>query len=209
MHPFQIHPPRKEETDGRPRSPLHHPSDAPREARPHLRGCAEATAGCSDSRAEWWQILVAFNQGDPSGGSIFPAVWNAMLSARADGVGSAITGVLLFKRDKFFEILNVPTDQGWNFACLVTMGYPTGVGGSRRADRYTKSRTETSGEASSVSRFRNRCGPHRGRRERAGQFATLGQPSWANRGANRGYSDRQIRPLVPRLERESDLAPGF
>ncbi len=71
-------------------------------------------------------LLVAFNQGDPSGGSIFPAVWNAMLSARADGVGSAITSVLLFKRDKFFEILNVPTDQGWNFACLVTMGYPTG-----------------------------------------------------------------------------------
>ena len=71
-------------------------------------------------------LLVAFNQGDPSGGSIFPAVWNAMLSARADGVGSAITSVLIFKREQFFEILGVPEDQGWNFACLVTLGYPTG-----------------------------------------------------------------------------------
>ena len=71
-------------------------------------------------------MLVAFNQGDPSGGSIFPAVWSAMLSARADGVGSAITSVLAFKRDTFFEILNVPADGGWNFACLVTLGYPTG-----------------------------------------------------------------------------------
>ena len=71
-------------------------------------------------------LLVAFNLGDPSGGSIFPAVWNAMLSARADGVGSAITSATMFKKDQFFEILGVPADQGWQFACLVTMGYPTG-----------------------------------------------------------------------------------
>jgi nitroreductase len=71
-------------------------------------------------------MLAAFAAGDPSGGSIFPAVWNAMLAARAEGVGSAITSVLLFKKDEFFEILGVPAGERWNFACLVPMGYPTG-----------------------------------------------------------------------------------
>jgi len=75
---------------------------------------------------EYPLLLIAFAQGDPTGGSIFPAVRNAMLAARAEGVGSALTSVLLFKRDELFAILGVPEDQGWNFACLVTMGYPTG-----------------------------------------------------------------------------------
>jgi nitroreductase len=71
-------------------------------------------------------LLVAFNQGDPTGGSIFPAIWNAMLAARAEGVGSALTSVMLFKQDPMFEILGIPTGEGWNFACMVTLGYPTG-----------------------------------------------------------------------------------
>jgi nitroreductase len=71
-------------------------------------------------------LLVGFNQGDPTGGSIFPAIWNAMLAARAEGVGSALTSVLLFKREQMFEILGVPEGEGWNFAGMVTMGYPTG-----------------------------------------------------------------------------------
>jgi nitroreductase len=71
-------------------------------------------------------LFFAFNQGDPTGGSIFPAVWNAMLAARAEGVGSAITSVLLFKKDEMFDVLGIPADKGWNFACMVTMGYPTG-----------------------------------------------------------------------------------
>ena len=71
-------------------------------------------------------LFIAFNQGDPTGGSIFPAIWNAMLAARAEGVGSALTSVIAFERDAFFEILGVPADEGWRFAGLVTMGYPTG-----------------------------------------------------------------------------------
>ena len=102
----------------------------------------------ADHFEEYPLLLVAFNQGDPSGGSIFPAVWNAMLSARADGVGSAITSVLLFKRDAFFEILNVPQDQGWNFACLVTLGYPTGRWGiaPRRPVHEVACRNQWEGE---------------------------------------------------------------
>jgi nitroreductase len=71
-------------------------------------------------------LLVAFTRFDPSGGSIFPAVWSAMLAARAEGVGSALTSVLMFKADAVLEILEVPSEQGWTLSGLVTMGYPTG-----------------------------------------------------------------------------------
>jgi len=71
-------------------------------------------------------LLFAFCQGDPTGSSIYPAVWNAMLAARGHGVGTAITSVLLFKRDEVLSILGVPADNGWQMNCMVTFGYPTG-----------------------------------------------------------------------------------
>jgi nitroreductase len=71
-------------------------------------------------------LLFAFAQYDPSGGSIFPAVWSAMLAARGEGVGSALTSVLAFRTQETFEVLGVPPDEGWNMACCVTFGYPTG-----------------------------------------------------------------------------------
>lgn len=77
-------------------------------------------------------LLFAFAQGDPTGGSIFPAVWNAMLAARAEGVGSTITSVMSFKIDEVLKILGVPADGGWEFACCVPMGYPTGRWGIAR-----------------------------------------------------------------------------
>ena len=70
-------------------------------------------------------LLTAFNQGG-DGGSIFPGVWNAMLAARAEGVGSTITSVWIYEREKLYAILGVPEDEGWQFACLVPMGYPSG-----------------------------------------------------------------------------------
>ncbi len=36
--------------------------------------------------------LFGFVQHDPTGGSIFPAVWSAQLAARAEGIGSALDG---------------------------------------------------------------------------------------------------------------------
>ncbi len=72
-------------------------------------------------------LLFPFVQGDPTGGSIYPAVWSAQLAARAHGVGSALTAVLGFWHpDETFEILGVPTDEQWIMACCVTFGYPTG-----------------------------------------------------------------------------------
>ena len=66
-------------------------------------------------------LLFAFAQYDPSGGSIFPAVWSAMLAARGEGVGSALTSVLAFRAQETFEVLGVPADEGWNMACCVTL----------------------------------------------------------------------------------------
>jgi nitroreductase len=72
-------------------------------------------------------FLAAFSRGDPTGGSIFPAVWSAQLAARAEGVGSALTSVLgFFHGPETYEILGVPEGKGWAMSCLVSFGYPTG-----------------------------------------------------------------------------------
>jgi len=71
-------------------------------------------------------LLFGFAQHDPTGGSIYPALWNAMLAARGEGVGAALTSVLWFKLDEVLAVLEVPTGEGWNMAACVTFGYPTG-----------------------------------------------------------------------------------
>jgi len=72
-------------------------------------------------------FLMAFARNATSGGSIFPAVWSAQLAARAAGVGSALTTVLgTFRREETFRVLGVPGDRGWEMACCVSFGYPTG-----------------------------------------------------------------------------------
>ncbi len=74
--------------------------------------------------------LFAFVRMDPTGGSIFPAVWSAQLAARGEGVGSALTTVMgFFARDQVLEALAVP-DEGWMLACAVSFGYPTGKWGT-------------------------------------------------------------------------------
>ena len=74
--------------------------------------------------------LFPFSQHDPTGGSIYPAVWNAMLAARAEGIGSCLTALLqFFHPAETFEILGVPTDEGWILSGTVSFGYPTGTWG--------------------------------------------------------------------------------
>jgi nitroreductase len=72
-------------------------------------------------------LLFGFVLFDPTGGSIYPAVWSAMLAARGHGVGSALTSVMgVFHRDEVLELLGVPAGEGWINACCVTFGYPSG-----------------------------------------------------------------------------------
>lgn len=71
-------------------------------------------------------LLFSFVQHDPTGGSIYPATWSAMLAARAEGVGSSLTSVLLFENDTVLDVLGVPSGEGWLMSSCVTFGYPTG-----------------------------------------------------------------------------------
>jgi nitroreductase len=81
----------------------------------------------ADHFEEYPLLLFSFVQFDPSGGSIHPATWSAMLAARAEGVGAAWTSVMhVFRGDEVVEILGVPKDQGWLIASCVCFGYPTG-----------------------------------------------------------------------------------
>jgi nitroreductase len=71
-------------------------------------------------------LLFSFVQFDPTGGSIFPSTWSAMLAARAEGIGASLTSVFLFRVDDVLQILGVPKEDGWLFSSCVTFGYPTG-----------------------------------------------------------------------------------
>lgn len=71
--------------------------------------------------------VMAFHRNDPSGASIYPAVWSLMLAARSLGIGTCLTTILgMFKSDETFEILGVPQGKGWTMAAAVSCGYPTG-----------------------------------------------------------------------------------
>ena len=71
-------------------------------------------------------LMFSFVQHDPTGGSIYPATWSAMLAARAEGVGASLTSVLLFENDAVLEVLGVPAGEGWLMSSCATFGYPTG-----------------------------------------------------------------------------------
>jgi nitroreductase len=80
----------------------------------------------ADHFEEYPLFLFGFAKHDNSGGSIYPSVWSAQLAARALGIGSALTSVLVFQAPAVMEILGVPSGEGWHMACCVSFGYPTG-----------------------------------------------------------------------------------
>lgn len=72
-----------------------------------------------------WLLFLTRN--DPTGSSIYPAVWNAMLAARGEGIGACLTTILgAFRSAEVFELLDIPTDKGWQLAAAVSCGYPLG-----------------------------------------------------------------------------------
>lgn len=71
--------------------------------------------------------LLAFSRNDPTGASIFPAVWSAMLAARGHGIGTCLTTILgIFTAPAVFDLLDVPTDKGWQLSAAVSCGHPLG-----------------------------------------------------------------------------------
>ncbi|OBH66777.1 nitroreductase [Mycobacterium colombiense] len=71
-------------------------------------------------------LLFVFAIDDHRGANIFPAVWSALLAARAEGVGGAITTLLRYFPDTVNELLGVPVQQGWTMSAMVALGYPLG-----------------------------------------------------------------------------------
>lgn len=74
-------------------------------------------------------LLIGFAR-TREGSGIYPALWSAMLAARAEGIGSTMTGILqTFFADEVMAILGVPKDAGWYMHGVIPMGYPTGKWG--------------------------------------------------------------------------------
>jgi nitroreductase len=73
---------------------------------------------------EKYLLLFAFGSDDVS--SLLPALWNAQLAARGEGVGSTLTRMLAARSSDVFEVLGVPGDEGWQMAACVAFGWPTG-----------------------------------------------------------------------------------
>jgi nitroreductase len=83
------------------------------------------------AEAPVWIFPCTRVSGQPSltsGSSIYPAVQNLMLAARALGIGSTLT--TLYRRDnaRVNALLNLPA--GWDTAALIPLGYPEGRWGT-------------------------------------------------------------------------------
>ena len=74
-------------------------------------------------------LVLAFSRNDPTGSSIYPAIWNLMLAARGHGVGTCLTTVMNFKTEDVYKVLNVPSNKGWTLNATITAGYPLGKWG--------------------------------------------------------------------------------
>lgn len=74
-------------------------------------------------------LLIGFGR-TKEGSGIYPALWNAMLAARAEGIGSTLTGMIQsFFSAEAMDILGVPKDSGWYMHGVIPMGYPVGKWG--------------------------------------------------------------------------------
>ena len=71
-------------------------------------------------------LLVGFGR-TREGSGVYPALQNAMLAARAEGIGSTLTGFLQTHfANEVMAILGGPKDAGWYMHGVVAMGYPLG-----------------------------------------------------------------------------------
>jgi nitroreductase len=88
-------------------------------------------------------LLFVFAIDDHGGANIYPAIWSALLAARAEGVGGTISTVLRYKADEVFKLLGVPASEGWQMTAMLALGYPLGrwgVAANRRPVHEVSSR---------------------------------------------------------------------
>ncbi len=60
------------------------------------------------------------------GGSVYPAVQNAMLACVAEGLGCTLTTLHCLRESDVVELLEIP--EGWGTVAMVPIGYPVGRG---------------------------------------------------------------------------------
>ncbi|GAA5164788.1 nitroreductase family protein [Pseudonocardia eucalypti] len=88
-------------------------------------------------------LLFVFAIDDHGGANIYPAIWSALLAARAEGIGGVLTTALRYEADRVLELLGVPTGQGWEMTAMLALGYPLGrwgVAANRRPVHEVSSR---------------------------------------------------------------------
>lgn len=64
------------------------------------------------------------------GASIYPAMQNFILAARAEGLGTVVTSWFLFAETALRELVGIPED--WLLAGLLPIGWPVGKHGPLR-----------------------------------------------------------------------------
>ncbi|WP_018501369.1 nitroreductase family protein [Parafrankia discariae] len=64
------------------------------------------------------------------GGSIYPAMQNFLLAARAEGLGTVPSTWFTFAEDKLRSVIGIPDE--WRIASLVSVGWPVGKHGPVR-----------------------------------------------------------------------------
>ena len=60
------------------------------------------------------------------GGSVYPAVQNAMLACVAEGLGCTLTTLHCFREPEVKELLDIP--ESWATVAMLPIGYPVGKG---------------------------------------------------------------------------------
>ncbi len=88
-------------------------------------------------------LLFVFAIDDHGGANIWPAIWSALLAARAEGVGGVITTMLRYEAAKVTTLLGVPAEDGWKMTAMLALGYPLGrwgVAANRRPVHEVSSR---------------------------------------------------------------------
>lgn len=71
-------------------------------------------------------LIFVYAIDDHNGANIFPAIWSALLAARAEGIGGVMTTLMRYFEDEVSELLSVPVQQGWRMSAMLAFGYPLG-----------------------------------------------------------------------------------
>jgi nitroreductase len=90
-------------------------------------------------------LIFVFAIDDHGGANIYPAIWSAVLAARAEGVGGVITTVLRYAEEQVMDLLRVPAEDGWRLTAMLALGYPLGrwgVAANRRPVHEVSSRNQ-------------------------------------------------------------------